>query len=76
MLSGQQGKTTDLMSTPEAEDTSGIPNVDGTTDMKSVPAIPEAGSEKAPATPVAPAPAEKPVDQIKDKVGKIIQNSV
>jgi preprotein translocase subunit SecG len=74
VLSGQQGKTTDLMSTPEAEDASGIPKVDGATDMKSVPAIPETGSEKAPAAPVAPAPAtapaEKPADQIKDKVEK------
>ncbi|WAK03748.1 preprotein translocase subunit SecG [Methylobacter sp. YRD-M1] len=69
VLSGQQGKTTDLMSTPEAEDTSGIPKVDGATDMKSVPAIPEAGSEKAPVAP-APVPAEKPVDQTKDKVEK------
>jgi preprotein translocase subunit SecG len=71
VLSGQQGKTTDLMSTPEVEDTSGIPKVDGATDMKSVPVIPEAGSEKAPVAPApAATPAEKPVDQTKDKVEK------
>lgn len=69
VLSGQQGKTTDLMSTPEVEETSGIPKVDGATGMKSVPVIPEAGSEKAPVAP-APAPAEKSVDQTKDKVEK------
>ncbi|WP_027158047.1 preprotein translocase subunit SecG [Methylobacter luteus] len=65
VLSGQQGKTVDLMSNPEVEqDTSGIPKVDETIE-KSVPTIPESGSEKIPA-----APAPTPADQVKDKVEK------
>lgn len=74
VLSGHQGKTVDLMSNPEVEqDTSGIPRVDGATDMKNVPAIPEPGSEKTPAAPApvqAPAPAQQPADQGKDEVEK------
>jgi preprotein translocase subunit SecG len=67
VLSGQQGKTVDLMSNPEVEqDTSGIPKVDEAIE-KSVPTIPESGSEKIPA---APAPAPTPADQVKDKVEK------
>lgn len=66
VLSGQQGKTFDLMSAPEVEeDTSGIPDVNGSIDMNSIPSAPKSEAEEIPVAP-AVTPTEKPIDQTKE----------
>lgn len=71
VLSGQQGKTFDLMSAPEVkQDALGVPTVDGAVDTDGIPSVPESESEKIPAAPPAVAPIEPSVDQAKDRVEK------